>query len=245
MIAPGTPFRECRQAASRFRKARFLLIDVLIRLEAYQAAWIRSKTVLVRFGADAQLLEAAKAVRTKVGPLAIQRDKHPSLSLCMIVKNEEKYLARCLASLKPMVDEMIIVDTGSTDTTRDIAEVFGAKVFDYEWHDDFAAARNHSLEQAQGDWILVMDADEVIAPTDHDNILDLIKKSKNDKIAYVLTTRNYTDRQDSADYTKNTGQYEEEMSTGWVPSKKVRLFQNQNGFILFFRFMSKLIRFSH
>ena len=124
---------------------------------------------------------------------------------------------------------MIVVDTGSTDATRDIAEVFGAKVFDYEWHDDFAAARNLSLEKASGDWILVMDADEVIAASDHGKILDLIKKSKNNKHAYVLTTRNYTDRQDSADYSENTGQYKEEMSTGWIPSKKVRLFQNQKG----------------
>jgi glycosyltransferase involved in cell wall biosynthesis len=71
-----------------------------------------------------------------------------------------------------MVDEMIIVDTGSTDTTRDIAEVFGAKVFDFEWNDDFAAARNHSLEKASGDWILVMDADEVIAKIN--NLLKMI-----------------------------------------------------------------------
>ena len=145
----------------------------------------------------------------------------------MIVKNEEHYLARCLSNLKPLADEMIVVDTGSDDSTRDIAEVFGAKVFNYKWHDDFAAARNHCLEKASGDWILVMDADEVIAESDHGKILELIKKSKKDKHAYVLTTRNYTDRQDSAEYRENTGQYKEEKSTGWVPSKKVRLFQNQ------------------
>ena len=222
-------FEEIVSRYPDFRRGRFFLVDVLIRLEAYQAALDQIEAVLVRFEADAQLLEAAKAVRSKVGPLTIKMNKHPSLSLCMIVKNEEKYLARCLASLKPMVDEMIVVDTGSTDATHDIAEIFGAKVFDFEWNDDFATARNHSLVQATGDWILVMDADEVIATSDHGKILDLIKKSKNNKHAYVLTTRNYTDRQDSSDYSENTGQYKEEMSTGWIPSKKVRLFQNQKG----------------
>ena len=212
-----------------FRKASFFLIDILIRLEAYQEALNQIEAVLVRFGAVTKFMEAAKAIRNKMGPMTIKKGKHPSLSLCMIVKNEEKYLPRCLQSIKPMVDEMVVVDTGSVDATRDIAEIFGAKVFDFQWQDDFAAARNHSLDQALGDWILIMDADEVIAKSDHSNILDLVKKSKNNKSAYVLTTRNYTDRQDSADYSENTGLYEEERSTGWIPSKKVRLFRNHQG----------------
>ena len=210
-----------------FRRARFLLIDILIRREAFPAALERIETVMVDFGVDAQLLQAAKAVRAKVGPMTVKKRKRPSLSLCMIVKNEERYLARCLQSLKPMVDEMIVVDTGSSDQTRDIAEVFGARVFDFEWNDDFAAARNHSLEKAVGDWILVMDADEVIAPRDHANIRRLIAQSKTRQHAYMLTTRNYTDRRDSVDYRENAGEYDEEMSTGWVPSRKVRLFPNR------------------
>ena len=79
-----------------------------------------------------------------------------TVSLCMIVKNEEAYLADCLASAKPFVDEMVIVDTGSTDRTVEIAERFGAKVFHFPWCDDFAAARNESLRHASGDWILVL-----------------------------------------------------------------------------------------
>ncbi|HHV62433.1 MAG TPA: glycosyltransferase [Firmicutes bacterium] len=88
----------------------------------------------------------------------------PTLSLCMIVKNEERFLARCLDSVKDVVDEMIIVDTGSTDRTVEIAKSYGAKVYFHEWKNDFAEARNASLEKATGDWILVMDADEVLAP---------------------------------------------------------------------------------
>jgi len=213
-----------------FKKARYLLIDLLIRLERYTDALAEIESLVVRFSPDPQLLEAAKAVRAKVGPMTIKKRKCPSLSLCMIVKNEEKYLPRCLESLKPLVDEMIIVDTGSSDATRDIAEVFGAKVFDYEWNDDFAAARNHSLEQATGDWILVMDADEIITPKDHDSFLELREKRLvGSSEAYVMLTRNYTDRQNDANFVKNTGEYETETGTGWIPSKKVRLFQNHRG----------------
>lgn len=81
----------------------------------------------------------------------------------MIVKNEERQIARCLASVKALVDEIVVVDTGSTDETARVAAQFGAKVsrFDFS-HVDFAAARNHGLSQASSRWILVLDADEVL-----------------------------------------------------------------------------------
>ena len=82
------------------------------------------------------------------------------ISLCMIVKNENHNLSRCLESVKDLVDEMVIVDTGSTDGTVEISKSYGAKVGFFAWCDDFAAARNHSLSLATGDWILVLDADE-------------------------------------------------------------------------------------
>jgi tetratricopeptide (TPR) repeat protein len=82
------------------------------------------------------------------------------VSACLIVKDEEKNLARCLKSLKGVVDEIVVVDTGSTDKTVEIAESFGAKVGHFPWNQDFAAARNHSLELATGDWALWIDADE-------------------------------------------------------------------------------------
>lgn len=92
------------------------------------------------------------------------------LSLCMIVKNESKHLANCLESVEGVVDEIVIVDTGSTDNTVEIAKKYGAKVFHYEWHDDFGAARNESLKHATGDWILVLDADEVLSDESKDKI---------------------------------------------------------------------------
>ena len=89
----------------------------------------------------------------------------PRISLVMIVKNEESMLPGCLASVKGAVDETIVVDTGSTDRTRDIATEHGAKVIDYLWADDFAAARNVSLEHATGEWVLQLDADERLLGT--------------------------------------------------------------------------------
>lgn len=82
------------------------------------------------------------------------------VTLAMIVKNEEQFLAGCLESAKPYVDEIVIVDTGSTDGTKAIAESFGARVIDHEWKNDFAEARNVSLDHARGKWVLWLDADE-------------------------------------------------------------------------------------
>lgn len=86
--------------------------------------------------------------------------RKPLISLCMIVKNEADNLARCLTSVRGAADELIIVDTGSTDDTIAIARSFGAAVISFPWTGDFAAARNAGLEKARGTWILVLDADE-------------------------------------------------------------------------------------
>jgi glycosyl transferase family 2/tetratricopeptide repeat protein len=86
----------------------------------------------------------------------------PTLSLCMIVRNEERVLRDCLESIRPWVDEIIVVDTGSADRTVEIAEELGAKLFHFPWCDDFSAARNESLRHATGDWIFWMDADDVM-----------------------------------------------------------------------------------
>lgn len=93
-------------------------------------------------------------------------NNRPSLSACMIVKNEEKFLAQCLTSIKNAVDEIIIVDTGSTDKTIEIAQSFGAKVYHHPWKNSFSEARNHSLRYATCDWILQIDADETLEHAD-------------------------------------------------------------------------------
>ncbi len=91
------------------------------------------------------------------------RQFNPLLSLCMIVKNEADNLPRCLESVKDVIDEIIIVDTGSTDETPQIAERYGAKVVHFPWTGSFSDARNESLKHARGEWILWLDADEVLA----------------------------------------------------------------------------------
>jgi len=84
------------------------------------------------------------------------------ISVCMIVKNEEMVLARCLDCVKQFADEIIVVDTGSTDNTKDIAYMFTDKVFDYEWCDDFSKARNFAFSKASYDYVMWLDADDVI-----------------------------------------------------------------------------------
>lgn len=85
------------------------------------------------------------------------------ISLCMIVKNEEKHLDKCLTQIKGHVDEIVIVDTGSIDMTKEIAKKYTEKIYDFVWCDDFAKARNFSISKAGNDWILVLDADEFVS----------------------------------------------------------------------------------
>ena len=94
----------------------------------------------------------------------------PALSVCLIVKNEDAHLARCLESVRSLADEIVVVDTGSTDGTIDIARRSADRVVSFAWCDDFAAARNFALEHAGGDWVLSLDADETIAARDHARI---------------------------------------------------------------------------
>ena len=89
-----------------------------------------------------------------------------TISLCMIVKNEEAVLARCLDSVKEVVDEIVIVDTGSTDKTKEIAAQYTGLVYDFAWDDNFSAARNASFARATKDYILWLDADDVLLPAD-------------------------------------------------------------------------------
>lgn len=95
-----------------------------------------------------------------------KRPEDPSVSACMIVKNEEKLLPQCLDSIKDVVDEIIIVDTGSTDRTVEIAKSYGAKVYHHLWQGSFSEARNYSLKYATCDWILQIDADEKLEEGD-------------------------------------------------------------------------------
>lgn len=93
-----------------------------------------------------------------------------TLSLVLIVLNEEAHLERCIKSAASLVDEIIVVDTGSTDASMHIATKCGAKVYSFEWIKDFSAARNYALEQSTSDWNLILDADEYIEHADIDAV---------------------------------------------------------------------------
>jgi hypothetical protein len=220
----GEDFREAARLYGSNKNILFLYIDTLISQEKFSQAIIEIENALSIFGLDEGTLQAALAVREKIGPLQISPEKKNTLSLCMIVKNEEKNLVKCLKSVRDIVDEMIIVDTGSTDKTKDIATVFGARVFDFPWTGDFSAARNESLKKATGDWIFVLDADEVLSPSDFPELKTLLNKPSPKPVAYSVSTRNYTQNVSVIGWTKNTRQYPEEAGVGWVKSDKVRLF---------------------
>jgi glycosyltransferase involved in cell wall biosynthesis len=86
----------------------------------------------------------------------------PNISLCMICRDEEDTIWRCLKAVRDFVDEVVVVDTGSRDRTKERAAKFADRLFDFEWRDDFSAARNFAISKAHGDWLLFLDADEVI-----------------------------------------------------------------------------------
>lgn len=130
---------------------------------------------------DATALAKRLALRRQEDTLALDEESYslwaripayarPTLSACLIVKNEERNLPGCLSSIRPYVDEIVLVDTGSTDRTLEIAAQFGARIFHFEWNDDFSAARNVSLSHASGDWILIIDADERLLPLDRQQL---------------------------------------------------------------------------
>jgi glycosyltransferase involved in cell wall biosynthesis/tetratricopeptide (TPR) repeat protein len=89
------------------------------------------------------------------------------LTVCVITKNEERFIEQCLKAVKPIADQIVVVDTGSTDRTIEIAKSLGAEIHQYAWCDDFSAARNAALEHARGDWVLMLDADEELRSDQH------------------------------------------------------------------------------
>lgn len=120
-----------------------------------------------------------------------------SVSLCMIVKDEEENLIRCLNSIEGLVSEIILVDTGSTDHTVPIALQYGAKVFRRPWSGSFSEARNFALSKATGTWILMMDADDELEPGDRDALLGLVRESDGTPEVYCGKTLSYSgDRAD-------------------------------------------------
>lgn len=112
-----------------------------------------------------------------------------TISLCMIIKNEEKVLSRCLDSVADLVDEMIIVDTGSTDRSKKIAANYTSKIYSYPWTDDFSDARNYSFSKASMDYCMWMDADDILEQNEKEKFLQL-KKSLDPDTEIVMMKYN-------------------------------------------------------
>lgn len=146
------------------------------------------------------------------------------ISLCMIARNEEGCIAKALASVRDYVDEIILVDTGSTDKTCHIASRYGAKIYHHPWNDDFSESRNHSLNYATGDWILILDADETI------NYLDMIYlkelSAQKNRVAYSFRQRHYTREKNAWGLIKNDEWYNESIGyAGWLENFICRFFK--------------------
>ena len=113
----------------------------------------------------------------------------PGISLCMIVRDEEFSLENTLSIARPHIDQIVVVDTGSTDQTVSIAKNYADRIEHFDWIDDFSAARNYSLQFATHPWILVLDADEIIAPEDYVKLNEAILSESYD--GFMLTQRQY------------------------------------------------------
>lgn len=129
------------------------------------------------------------------------------LSLCMIVKNEEENLDKCLDSIKGLVDEIIIVDTGSTDNTKEIAFKYTDKIYDFTWCNDFAKARNYSISKATNDWILVLDADEVVKNFDVENIRTFCSEVNEKTVGRLKRINEYEDEYGIKKYIERVNRF--------------------------------------
>lgn len=145
-----------------------------------------------------------------------------TIALCMIAKNEDLLIKNAIESVKPIVDEIIVIDTGSTDKTKEIAKACGATVYDYMWQNDFAKAKNFAKEKATAGWILFLDADECMSQQDLldiKKVVDRESKKSNDRndaennemndagekkevVACAFVSRHYTDKRDKDKYTQ-------------------------------------------
>ena len=144
-----------------------------------------------------------------------------------MVKNEEKHLEKCLESVKDFVDEIIIVDTGSKDNTKEIVQRYTDKIFNFKWNNDFSKARNFSLSKATKKWILVLDADEIITKKDMKKIIRITNKTKEN--AFYLIQRNYTNDKSRSRWQFTNKSEETKHYEGYVRNPIIRLFRNNKG----------------
>ena len=158
----------------------------------------------------------------------IQKDS-PRISLCMIVRDEEFSLENTLSTARPHVDQIIVVDTGSIDETVSIANQYADRIENFTWIDDFSAARNYSLQFAIYPWILVLDADEIIAPDNYAKLREAILNESCD--GFMLTQRRYTNNHEANNPEWRLADEDDPFSKnyrGYVENPILRLFKNDD-----------------
>ncbi len=200
LMLPRTDLLFAGPAPEDITNGQVAMEEFSMRLESRLPAWNLVDTVFEspRAGVEnpAEFAAEANALVRRWSPVATKSDapepvtttaadaspspapwagRSPRISLCMIAKNETRFLGKCLSLAKAAVDEIVLVDTGSTDDTVAIAESFGATVVHSPWQDDFSAPRNVALRAATGDWILVLDADEFLQPGASERIRELVE----------------------------------------------------------------------
>jgi glycosyltransferase involved in cell wall biosynthesis/predicted Zn-dependent protease len=159
------------------------LRDVLAIDPAHGEARHNLQVLLAQLGRAPELNGTAQPT---VVVAAAPANGRARVSLCLIVKDEEKNLPDCLGSAADLVDEIIVVDTGSADRTKEVAARFGARVFDFPWVDNFAAARNESLRHATGQWVFWLDADDRLDEDNRARLRALFATLGDDNTAYVM-----------------------------------------------------------
>jgi tetratricopeptide (TPR) repeat protein len=151
------------------------------------------------------------------------------ISVCLIVKDEEKWIAECVSHLKPLAEQIVVGDTGSTDRTIELAKHAGAEVFEMPWEDDFAKARNATIERAREPWIFSFDADERISAIDIPKFRKTIEdlNSQANFEAIRITRRDYTLNPQISGFVPCSGEYPEEKNNpGYYVEHMVRIFRN-------------------
>ncbi len=158
----------------------------------------------------------------------LMMSRNCKLTLAVIVKDEADLLAELLRHHQDLYDEVVVVDTGSTDNSVQVAEKAGARLFHFPWVDDFSAARNHALDNSSGNWIIQLDCDERIDPVQFPKILELIEGKA--ECCHALTIHNYTQKPRGKDWLESSENdlRWSEGSPGYWKTQPVRLFPNHS-----------------
>ncbi|HEX4608633.1 MAG TPA: glycosyltransferase family 2 protein, partial [Urbifossiella sp.] len=190
------PVRRAAAAAATRIGATDQAVELFTRAaaeEPFDPALARGLEDALRRAGDADGLARLRRTRERLAAAAPGSESAPAaeprrqrVSLTMIVRDEEANLGPCLDAVRDLVDEIVVVDTGSADRTPEVAAARGARVVTFPWRDDFAAARNVGLDAARGDWIFWLDADERLGPADRDKARALFAGLRDENAAYMM-----------------------------------------------------------